>query len=71
MKLRCSAKIGDTVEREAIRENLIRRFAVSYGDHMDTKTLYATYIGENMVVVDAFIQTFGKYPEHSIELTNT
>lgn len=68
MKLQVSAKIENDTERVAVREQFVRRFATSYGDHIDTKMLFATYIGDNEAVVDAFIQQFGKYPEHSIEL---
>lgn len=68
MKLEVSAKIESDTERVAVREQFVRRLATSYGDHADIKTLYATYIGDDQATIDAFIQTFGRYPEHSIEL---
>lgn len=67
MILECSAIIPDKTERTAIRDNFVRRFAYSYGDHEEMQKLFATYVGEDEAVIDAFIQTFEKYPEHSIK----
>lgn len=66
MTLICSAVIPDDHEREVIRETICKKFADSYGDHAEKKELHCSYKGFNQGVIDALIQTFEKYPEHTI-----
>lgn len=49
-----------------VRELVVRKLATSYGDHADTKTLYATYEGDDEAIIEALIATFDKYSVHSI-----
>lgn len=64
MKLTCSAVIPDEAERRTLFKEFVQRFGTSYSEQYDT--LYMEYAGDSQSIVDAIIQTFERYEDHSI-----
>lgn len=71
MKLVCEAIIESEKEREMICDQLLRRFATSFVDYPAANSLYATYVGTEEGIANMLIQTFSKYPDHSITRDNS